>query len=303
MKRAMVCLWFSLSAVLFLASGCQDASNPALPDAMQDDPGADEVFSAPALKPFKVTVAAPVGILTQGTKITITGKVTDQKGKPAANETLGVNDGLTLWCSQTKTDAAGAFKYPATVNAKGAAVVEFIVRGNRFPFIFQVAANNKTRALAVSSIVINNTSQRDLRVITTAANGTKYTQRVPKKQKVTILKTIADQAAKRVTVSGGVSAAVGAGVAGGEVSATVDNQGVGTVSVAGGVAVLLRFQVYATTKKDLGLCWAPGGDLGVTPVSLSGEIALCGGTDGISVGLAGEAGGATGGVSVQIVDW
>lgn len=296
--RACVC-FFSFVALL-IAMGCQDANDPAL--AMPSDQApADDVLAAPALKPFRVTITGPTKILSPGQKVTIVGSVVDQKRKPVANEILGVNDGLTLWSSTTKTDAKGAIKYPATVNAKGAAVVEFIVRGTRFPFVFQVATKSKAKSLAISAFVVNNTSVKDLRVTTTTAEGRTYTHRVPKKKKVTILKTLANEAAKRVTTSGGVSGSIGAG-AGGEVSVTLDNKGVVTTSFAGGAA-LLRFQVYGTTKDDLGACWAPGGNFGVTPVSLSGEVALCAGTDGISLGAAGEAGGVTSGVSVQIVEW
>lgn len=49
-----------------------------------------------------------------------------------------------------------------------------------------------------------------------------------------------------------------------------------------------RKQISGSAK-----CWSAV--LGITPVSLSGEIALCGGTDGISLGASGSAGGATGG--------
>lgn len=254
----------------------------------------------------RMSISSPTNLLLQGQKVTIVGKVTDSSGRPLKNELLGVNDGLTRWCTQTRTDNEGSIKYNATVNAQGTAVVEFLVRNYRHPFIFQTATKSgkmpRVNPLNISALAIQNKSSRDLKAITSVDNnGIQYIQRIPKNRTLIVLQTIRDQAMKRVTVFGGGTFSVGL-VAGGEVSVTVDNRGVGTISGAAGV-LLLRGQVYATTAGALGACWAPGGDLGVTPISLSGEVALCGGTDGISLGANGSAFGVTGGFSIQLLEW
>ena len=253
---------------------------------------------------FRVSISGPTNLLLQGQTVTITGKVTDSSGKPLKNEILGVNDGLTLLCSQTTTDSNGRINYTATVNAAGTAVVEFVVRDYRYPFVFQAAKKSGnellTNPLYLTAFTIQNKSSQDIKATTTVDNGTQYTHKVSQKRTTTILKTATNQAMKRVTVFKGETFSVGLGALGGNTSVTVNSSGVGTISFTGGTGIVYRGKVYATTESAVGACWAPGGDLGTTPVSLSGGVALCAGTDGVSVSVIGSSGGSTVGFKIQI---
>jgi len=252
---------------------------------------------------FKVSISGPTALLIQGQTVTITGKVTDSSGKPLKNEVLGVDDGLTLLCSQTTTDSNGRINYTATVNAAGTAVVEFLVRDYRYPFVFQAAKKSGNELLAnplyLSACTIQNKSSQDIKVTTTIDNGTQYTHKVSKGRTTPILK-LTNKAMKRVTVFKGETFSVDLGALSGNASVTVNSSGVGTVSFTGGTGVVYRGKVYATTESVVGVCWAPGGDFGTTPVSLSGEVALCVGTDGVSVRVSGSSGGSTTGFKIQI---
>ena len=80
---------------------------------------------------------------------------------------------------------------------------------------------------------------------------------------------------------------------GGDLSVTIDTQGVKTITATGG-ELLWTFSAYHTSTGDSGGCWSPGLELGVAKVNVS----ACVGTDGVTIGADGAIGVVTGGVSI-----
>jgi hypothetical protein len=291
---------FSLLTLFLISCNSGEKTNPLVSSDKNTPQKDSSILSSYS---YNVNITGPSEILVSGESTTITGIVTDKNGNVVSNEQIGVEDGLGWRSSLTKTDDNGNINYETDILAQGAGIVVFIIRGERYPFIFQSTSKKSgntyyTNNLNLSALSINNTSSSDFSVQTTSYNGITYNQTLEKNNSLTIIKSIQNSLLKRVTVFGGASFSVGF-VVGGQTSVTVDNNGVGTVSIGGGVA-LYRGQVYATSNKDLGACWAPGGNLGVTPISLDGEVTLCAGTDGINLGLSGEAGGITGGFQIKL---
>lgn len=253
---------------------------------------------------YRVTVFGPTQLLVKGQTVTVTGQVLNNSGSPLVKGSVGVDNGLSLMSQLIKTDSSGRFSFPARVNTADAAVVTFLVANNAYPFVFQSVSDpflKQTNSLYISALAFNNATSNDLKCTTTVPGpGRTYVTRVPAKRSATVIRLI--QTKPLVTWFGGGTFNVGAGVAGGSVAVTVDQSHVATYTTTGGV-LILRGSVYATSQGDLGACWAPGGDYGVGPASLSGEVALCLGTDGISFYADASVGNAVGGFNVQLAKW
>lgn len=264
------------------------------------------IGSGPANLPadrFRVTVAGPTEVLIRGEVIRIIGRVTTLTGRPERNRTVAVHDGVGLVSSSVRTGDDGSFSYLTHVNTGNAAVVSFVIDGEQHSFVFQAARRDggtlRTNSLAISGVAFRNQTSHDMRVTLTAP-GYSYSQRIRPNQSLRSLQTT-PMGIGRVTRLVGLTFAIGL-VAGGDLSVLVDEDEIAQVSLSLGAA-LVRGQIYATSEQDLGACWAPGADFGVTPASASGEVALCLGTDGFSLGASGEVGGPTLGVQWQIAEW
>lgn len=271
----------------------------------------DDIFTLPEIDnaelkaasiSYSVSLTAPTSILLYGKTITISGIVKDNKGNYFANQNIGVDDGVGMMCRLIKTDKNGKFSFSTKVQAKGVAIIEIIVNGTRYPFLFQAASKKvgstyHSTGLNVSAFKVKNPDNKSYKVKTSTGNLTYY-QVLNKKSTQTLIKAPSKSKAKRITKYAGAQFTVGL-VAGGSASVTVDENYVGTTAFSAGIG-LLRGQVYATTKADFGACWAPGVDLGATPISLSAEVALCLGSDGVNISPSGSVGPVVGGFSVKI---
>jgi hypothetical protein len=250
---------------------------------------------------YRVSVFGPTSLLVQGQRITITGQVLNSNGVPYANQMVGVTDGVGRMCAQTRTNNLGNFNYQTTVQSADASIVWFVVNGNIYPFGFQSVTDlytRRTNSLNITALAFRNASPSNVLSTTTVdSNGRQYIHHINRNALVTTIRTL--QSHVVVTWYGGGSFNVGAGLGGGSISVTLDNNRVATTTYTAGGLVALRGSVYIT-QGNLGACWAPGGDLGTTPISLSGEVDLCYGTDGPSLGASGSLGGLTGGFSVRL---
>ena len=224
---------------------------------------------------YNINITGPKSILLSGSSIIITGTLKDKKNKVIANEQIGIEDGLGLFCSLTKTDKSGNISYKTKVLAKGAAIVVFIVKGERYPFIFQAASKKSgsvyyTNNLTISALSVKNISSRDFSVQTISPANKTYNQTLKKSKTLTIIKTTSNSLLKRITVFGGASFSVGFG-AGGQTSLTVDNNGVGTISTSIGVALLRGHEDWI---RSLAFCTVNAGGLLLASASQDRKVRI-----------------------------
>lgn len=245
--------------------------------------------------PYKASITGPQSLLRFGQSITITGTVKTADGKAVANTVIGVSDGLRLFSTTTKTDSSGRISYATDVRVTGVAIVEFVIAGYRYPFAFQSRnSQNYASSALFSGIAIKNASSRVLTALVKDSKGRTYQYSVPKNTTKTVV-TVKKTGASRVTAFAGVTTSATVGQA----SLTVGTNGIATATVTAGQA-LIRGSIYATSAGDIGGCWAPGAQAGIGPAEISGEVAVCAGTDGVSIGAGGSLGGATGGFSIDV---
>jgi hypothetical protein len=98
-----------------------------------------------------------------------------------------------------------------------------------------------------------------------------------------------------VSYYSGPTISIGNGVAGGDVSLTVDGNGEGQLTVTVGAEGILRGSVYTTTQGQAGLCWTPGDNFGAS----FAEGYICLGTDGVALGADASPGGIVTGFSIE----
>lgn len=255
---------------------------------------------------YNIKISGPTAVLIKGNSTEITGVIKDNYGKVVANQTIGVENGLGLYCNTTKTDKYGNIKYSTKVNVSGVAVVTFIVNNQRTSFIFQTAYKKSgstyySTAVNVNTLKLKNNTGKDLRLKTKIDNGPSYSQKLVKNATQTMFTSPKTKKNNRATVFGGYTFIVGVG-GGADGSITVDSNGVGQLSVSAGLA-FLRGAGYVTNYKDWGLCWAPGADYGVSPYAVKAEATLCVGTDGINYGGSAGIGNYVGGINTNIYQW
>jgi hypothetical protein len=253
------------------------------PPALGSDHRYHIVFDDPSLPLLRVGV--PVAI--RGTLLS--------NGRPAANHSFGVQDGIAQQSYLLKTDGSGRFRLTPTPKQPKAALVSFFADGTFFDTVcFQVlpkSSNNPTSLLVKEIWVQNNSSKPYEFTLTTAsAPGSPSVVINPGEKK-----EIASSTAP-VSFSYNAGGTIDAGLISG--SATVDNNGVVTYSITGGEGPI-RFAGYRTTNGDAGGCWSPG--IGTPLVSIEGYF--CVGSDGASVGGDASAFGMTGGGSMSAAWW
>jgi hypothetical protein len=296
---------YSLLNVLLLISllfGCQNIE----PNFETNKICNEKVDLKSSATSYTVNITGPNQILLKGDNITITGTIKDNNGKRYANKTIGVEDGLKLFCTTTNTDKNGNISYKTKVVNDGVAIVKFLIDDKEYSFLFQAAykkSNGKyyTNSFNYTSLKFKNTSGKDLKIKTNVDNGSQYTQKLKKNSTQTIISGKQGTKTKRVTGFFGVTYIIGA-IAGGDISLTIDTNGIAQISVSAGVA-LLRGQFYTTSQSDVGLCWAPGGDLGASPIAVSAEGTLCVGSDGLNIGGSLGASNFVGGININIASW
>lgn len=264
------------------------------------EPGAGE----PALDlanavggPHQLSITGPTSLLRFGDSVTITGTLKDSRGKLLTNTAIGVSDGLGMRSSTTRTDKNGKIGYATVVYAKGAALVEFVVAGYRYPFVFQSRSSKSpyyASSALFSQIAVRNATKRTVTARVRDSRGNTYQCSIPRNTTKTVV-TVNKSAPKRVTRFAGVT--ISATLA--QASATVDTNGVSTITITGG-QLLLRGSIYATTARDIAACWSPGAQAGVGLAQISGEVALCVGTDGLNISAGTSFRGATAGFNVDV---
>lgn len=291
-------IWKTGQFAVLGAAGSMLASCDAQGDNLLAPSASEHMLVAATLGgPHQLSITGPQSLLRYGQSITITGTIKDSRGRALANTVIGVSDGLRLFSRTTKTDANGKIAYATKVKAKGVAVVEFVIDGYRYPFAFQSRNSQSPKyasSVLFSSIAIKNATTRTLTARVRDSKGKTYQYSIPKNTTKSVV-TVKKSAPKRVTAFAGVTTSATVGQA----SLTVNTNGVATATIAAGQA-LIRGSVYATSAGDVGSCWAPGTQAGIGPVEISGEVAVCAGTDGVSIGAGGSLSGATAGFSVEV---
>jgi hypothetical protein len=287
-------IWRSGQLTL-LGVGALAACHPDAATLLEPGTGDPALGLANALVggPHQLSITGPTSLLRFGESVTITGTLKDSRGKLLVNTVIGVSDGLGMRSSTTKTDKNGKIGYATIVSAKGAALVEFVVAGYRYPFVFQ-SRNSKSPYYASSAlfshVAVRNATKKTVTARVRDARGNIYQCSILKNTTQTVV-TVKSSAPKRVTRYAGVT--ISAGIA--QASATVDTNGIATITVTGG-QLLLRGSIYGTTARDVGGCLSPGVDAAL----ISGEVALCVGTDGVNISAGGSFLGATAGFNVDV---
>jgi hypothetical protein len=169
------------------------------------------------------------------------------------------------------------------------------------------STENQTTSSSVKSIfgqslAIRNTSSQTMIAVVTGG-GSQRTYNITAGSTVAItsrLKVPSQSVIPTPTFTSYSGATFGGGDAavGGNVSFTIDNNGNRQITYTVGGAGVLRGSVYVTPGQ-FGACWAPGVNLGVTPVATSAEGYICIGTDGLTLGADASAGLIVSGFSIQ----
>ncbi len=254
-------------------------------------------------------------LLIKAKRVNISGKISTSDGQLLRNEIIGLDDGLRKMCTTLSTDSEGRFSFSCTPSFIGTGVLAFYSKDNSICYksipIIESNTNSKISSLPCQSISIKNESNTDLKVkltvnMSNTDESVKYVNLPANKTtEVVKLKQPVSFPFKFCAFSG-LQATI-AFIAGGDASVTLDCEGKSTVSISGGVA-LVRGTIYWLPKNTSeigggGVCWSPGGDIGVTPSSASGEVSLCLGTDGLSISGSIAPSAVVGGIQLQIIEF
>lgn len=254
-------------------------------------------------------------VLIKNQSSIMAGKVKTADGQLVKNKSLGLDDGLRKMCTTLSTDNNGHFEITCTPSFSGTGVLVFHLED--YPICYKAipvvesAANNRIASLPCQSVNITNVSNTDLKAILTVnmdntGETVKYINLPAKKTTEVIKQDHTISFPFKLCHFSGMQFTVGM-IAGGEASVTLDCENNVMASVSGGGA-LMRGTIYwlPNSKSGIGgggICWSPGGDIGMTPNSASGEVSLCIGTDGLSISGDMSLSAVVGGYQLQIVEF
>jgi hypothetical protein len=159
------------------------------------------------------------------------------------------------------------------------------------------SSSPSSRQILGNSLLIHNISGQAMIATVVGNDGTTKTINIPaidNNAPMCKLNAPAQQSSSGISYYSGVTAAIGVGAGGGDVSFTVSGDGSGQLTLTVGAAGVLRGSVYTTTTGQFGACWAPGANFGVS----FAEGYVCLGTDGITLGADASPGGVVTGFSI-----
>lgn len=214
---------------------------------------------------------------------------------------------MTSFTGSTESSAASSVLYfqtpaavvsaPTTTTASQPTTTAPNNSGTASPVSSSIPSSSKQ--ILGKSLVIRNVSGQAMTATVTGNDGTTRTFNIPAMNSALMcqLNAPVQQSATPlgITYYSGVTAAMGVGVGGGDVSFTVSGDGSGQLTLTIGEAGVLRGSVYTTTTGQFGACWSPGANVGAS----FAEGYICLGTDGITLGADASPGGVVTGFSIQ----
>ncbi|MGP8323663.1 MAG: choice-of-anchor L domain-containing protein [Methanosarcinaceae archaeon] len=258
-------------------------------------------------------------VLVVGIPVTLSGTAYDSNGDLIRSSIIGIHDGLGLFSTLIHTNSEGKFEYTTTPMYPGASLVTFFPETGlyqRNTFAFNVVTNlleMHSNVFITKAISIQNTSNSQLMCTMQWDNNVFETSEViiPANSTKTLMHLEEEPGIRFPFEPNGFVGGtfnIGAFVAGGDLSVVVNDDLQTTTSVSVGALILLRGSVYWThdlnnSNNDVGICWSPGTEGGVGPISVGAEAGLCLGSDGISLTADGSLSHGELGFTIQIVEW
>ncbi len=257
------------------------------------------------------------GFVAVGTYVTISGTLRNADGSAVPNYQLGVVDGFAQISTYGPTsDSTGRFSYTTTAKVGGLSELAFILPDSTKQAIYSNVSDSSTAfannrdVMGFESLALRNNTQQPIEVVMEIApvTGVNLTVSgvIQPGQTLPLFQT--ESKNEHFPWTGGtyVGTSKGFSVGAASVDVTTVENSQGVISVESSItagALLARGKIYVTNDGDFGGCWAPGPDLGVGPVHVDLEGALCLGSDGITVGGGFSALGVVAGISWTIKPW
>lgn len=228
-----------------------------------------------------------VKFLVKGDNLTIQGTLKDAKGIGIPNYTFLVEDGL-LRISKPYgaiTNINGSFSYLTSANFAGVSEVAFILPNGKKQFIYVNVSEEANQFVSplvgLRKFSIINDEQQDRKVtIELGESQREITLKPGESTDAIYTEYKTNPFPLKYNESTGVSINDPTAITGLGLSITQNSEGIIKTSLSAGQG-LLRGKIYVNSEWDIGVCYAPGFSNGV----FSGEVALCAGSDGVSVNL------------------